>query len=81
MVLKPQPLRVYQGHKQDVLDIAWSRSQFLLSASMDKSVRLWHISMDDCLRVFRCVLAKGEKGRVGVVGTCRHACVRGRGLE
>ena len=53
-VLKAQPLRVYQGHKADVLDVAWSKSQFLLSASMDKSVRLWHISMDDCLRVFRC---------------------------
>ncbi|KAK9791592.1 hypothetical protein WJX73_008422 [Symbiochloris irregularis] len=53
VVLKPQPVRVYQGHKQDVLDIAWSKSQFLLSASMDKTVRLWHFSMNDCLRVFR----------------------------
>ncbi|KAK9850113.1 hypothetical protein WJX84_008956 [Apatococcus fuscideae] len=52
-VLKPQPHRTYRGHRQDVLDICWSRSQFLLSASMDKTVRLWHISMDDCLRVFR----------------------------
>lgn len=52
-VLKAEPVRVYRGHKHDVLDVAWSKSQFLLSASMDKSVRLWHISMDDCLRVFR----------------------------
>lgn len=29
------------------------RPQFLLSASMDKTVRLWHITMDDCLRVFK----------------------------
>ena len=55
-VLKVEPLRVYRGHKHDVLDVAWSKSQFLLSASMDKSVRLWHISMDDCLRIFRCPL-------------------------
>lgn len=27
--------------------------QFLLSSSMDKSVRLWHISMNECLRVFK----------------------------
>lgn len=27
--------------------------QFLLSASMDKTVRLWHVSMDECLRVFK----------------------------
>jgi WD40 repeat protein len=53
LVLRPRPHRSYAGHEADVLDVAWSRSQFLLSASMDKTVRLWHISMDDCLRVFR----------------------------
>ena len=105
------PCRVYRGHKQDVLDLCWSktqvrrlagealgrggawqgrlllltrpaaacvngqtnphaagtraftsqalrralpaRPQFLLSASMDKTVRLWHVSMDECLRVFK----------------------------
>ncbi len=52
-MLRPRPHRSYAGHEADVLDVAWSRSQFLLSASMDKTVRLWHISMDDCLRVFR----------------------------
>jgi WD40 repeat protein len=30
-----------------------AQPQFLLSASMDKTVRLWHISMDECLRVFK----------------------------
>ncbi|KAK9821320.1 hypothetical protein WJX81_001477 [Elliptochloris bilobata] len=53
VVLRPTPHRSYAGHEADILDVAWSRSQFLLSASMDKTVRLWHISMDDCLRVFR----------------------------
>ncbi|KAK9818208.1 hypothetical protein WJX72_008854 [[Myrmecia] bisecta] len=52
-VFKPMPHRAYNGHKQDVLDLCWSKSQFLLSASMDKTVRLWHITMDECLRVFR----------------------------
>lgn len=52
-VLKGQPYRVYQGHKQDVLELCWSKSQFVLSASMDKTVKLWHISMDECLRTFK----------------------------
>lgn len=52
-VLKAQPYRVYQGHKQDVLELCWSKSQFVLSASMDKTVKLWHISMDECLRTFK----------------------------
>ena len=47
-----EPHRTYVGHKADVLDLCWSKSQFLLSSSMDKSVRLWHISMEGCLRVF-----------------------------
>ena len=52
-VLRTQPYRVYQGHKQDVLELCWSKSQFVLSASMDKTVKLWHISMDECLRTFK----------------------------
>ena len=52
-VLRSKPYRVYQGHKQDVLELCWSKSQFVLSASMDKTVKLWHISMDECLRTFK----------------------------
>ena len=54
-VLRARPVRVYRGHKQDILDVAWSKTNFLLSASMDKTVRLWHVSMDECLRVFKYV--------------------------
>ena len=46
------PYREWRGHKRDILDVCWSKSYFLLSASMDRTVRLWHASMDECLRVF-----------------------------
>ena len=49
---KEKPYRIYGGHKADILDLCWSKTQFLLSSSMDKTVRLWHISMNECLRVF-----------------------------
>lgn len=52
-VLNTTPYRLYTGHKKDVLDISWSQSNFLFSASMDKSVRLWHVSVGECLKVFR----------------------------
>ncbi len=52
-VLDPTPYRRYKGHKKDVLDLSWSSSNFLFSASMDKTVRLWHVSVDECLKVFR----------------------------
>ena len=41
------------GHLAPVLDVAWSKSLFLLSSSMDKTVRLWHLSRFECLCYFR----------------------------
>uniref|UniRef100_A0A6G1S8N3 WD repeat-containing protein 44 n=1 Tax=Aceria tosichella TaxID=561515 RepID=A0A6G1S8N3_9ACAR len=43
---------IYQGHTADILDVAWSRNHFLLSSSMDKTVRLWHITRLECLCTF-----------------------------
>lgn len=43
----------YRGHTADVLDICWSKNHFLLSSSMDKTVRLWHVSRVECLCTFR----------------------------
>jgi len=39
----PKPLVVFSGHTSDILDCAWSKNLFLLSASSDKTCRLWHI--------------------------------------
>lgn len=52
-VLKTKPLREYQGHTSSVLDLSWSKNNFLLSSSMDKTVRLWHISRGECLCAFK----------------------------
>ncbi|KAL1536469.1 POC1 centriolar protein A-like [Salvia divinorum] len=46
------PLQRLKGHKADVLDLAWSTSNHLLSSSMDESVRLWRADSDGCLAVF-----------------------------
>ena len=51
-ILKPEPFREYAGHKGDILDLCWSHTDWLLSSSMDKTVRLWYMTMDDCLRIF-----------------------------
>jgi hypothetical protein len=47
------PVRAYAGHTEDVLCLSWSCSGgFLLSGSLDKAVRLWHLSQPGCLREF-----------------------------
>lgn len=51
-VFKPRPIREYYGHTGDILDISWSKNNFLLSSSMDKTVRLWHIERAECLCSF-----------------------------
>ncbi|XP_074556989.1 uncharacterized protein LOC141812944 [Curcuma longa] len=50
--LSDKPLCSFEGHKEDVLDLSWSKSQHLLSSSMDKTVRLWNIETKTCLKLF-----------------------------
>ncbi|CAN1293469.1 WD repeat-containing protein 44 [Linum perenne] len=50
--LTDKPICSFEGHIDDVLDLSWSKSQHLLSSSMDKTVRLWHLSSKTCLKIF-----------------------------
>ncbi|KAL1567142.1 WD repeat-containing protein 44-like [Salvia divinorum] len=50
--LLEKPICSFQGHIDDVLDLSWSKSQQLLSASMDKTVRLWDLTSKSCLKIF-----------------------------
>ncbi|XP_022844506.1 WD repeat-containing protein 44-like isoform X2 [Olea europaea var. sylvestris] len=47
-----KPLHVFQGHMGKILDISWSKNSCLLSSSVDKTVRLWRVGSDQCLKVF-----------------------------
>ncbi|XP_045496427.1 WD repeat-containing protein 44 isoform X2 [Colias croceus] len=49
----PKPFCIYSGHNSDLLDVSWSKNYFILSSSMDKTVRLWHISRGECLCCFQ----------------------------
>lgn len=46
------PVQEFCGHTSDVLDLAWSKSNCLLSSSMDKTVRLWHVDCSNCIDVY-----------------------------
>lgn len=52
-IFEGDPVQTLAGHNGEVLDLAWSGNNFLLSASMDKTVRLWHYSRPDALGIFQ----------------------------
>lgn len=51
-VFRSIPIREFEGHTGEILDLSWSKNGFLLSSSMDKTVRLWHVSRQECLCTF-----------------------------
>ncbi|KAF8534539.1 WD40-repeat-containing domain protein [Trichophaea hybrida] len=52
-VFMSEPIREYHGHTSDILALSWSKNNFLLSSSMDKTVRLWHVTRSECLCCFQ----------------------------
>ncbi|PSR79731.1 WD40-repeat-containing domain protein [Coniella lustricola] len=48
-----RPVREFSGHTNQVIDLSWSKNNFLLSTSMDKTVRLWHVTREECLCQFK----------------------------
>lgn len=52
-IIDSQPVQRYTDHTADVIDLSWSHSCFLLSASVDNSVRLYHHSKSSCLHLFK----------------------------
>ncbi|XP_006652653.1 WD repeat-containing protein 44 [Oryza brachyantha] len=50
--ISEEPLHEFRGHSGDVLDLSWSSDKHLLSASTDKTVRMWEMGCANCIRVY-----------------------------
>ncbi|VEU24302.1 DEKNAAC105613 [Brettanomyces naardenensis] len=51
-VFKPYPIRQFR-HNDTVLAVSWSKNNFLLTSSEDRTVKLWHVERNECLRSFK----------------------------
>ncbi|KAJ6390670.1 hypothetical protein OIU77_024809 [Salix suchowensis] len=50
--ISDKPIHEFFGHCGDVLDLSWSKDRYLLSSSVDKTVRMWKVGCDKCQQVF-----------------------------
>nr|XP_043630651.1 WD repeat-containing protein 44-like [Erigeron canadensis] len=47
-----KPVHEFHGHGGEILSLSWSKKGYLLSSSVDKTVRLWQIGHHECIKVF-----------------------------
>ncbi|KAK6465259.1 WD40-repeat-containing domain protein [Scheffersomyces coipomensis] len=52
-VFHQKPFKVLHGHTKGILTLDWSKNNFLLSGSMDRTAKLWHVERDTCLQTFQ----------------------------
>lgn len=52
-VFHQEPVRVFEGHTSTILSLDWSKNNFLISGSMDRTARLWNIERSGCLETFK----------------------------
>ncbi|RKO97896.1 hypothetical protein CXG81DRAFT_14309, partial [Caulochytrium protostelioides] len=52
-IFYPQPTHTFHGHSEAILELSWSYSNFIATASMDHTVRIWHVNENQCLCVLK----------------------------
>ncbi|KAK1392191.1 WD repeat-containing protein 44 [Heracleum sosnowskyi] len=50
--ISEKPLHEFGGHTGEILDLSWSKNNHLISSSVDKTVHLWKVGYDQCLKAF-----------------------------
>ncbi|QWU86519.1 hypothetical protein CA3LBN_000737 [Candidozyma haemuli] len=52
-VFQQEPYLVFEGHTKSILTLDWSKNNFLISGSMDRTVKLWNVERSECLETFK----------------------------
>ncbi|CCF55498.1 hypothetical protein KAFR_0A00600 [Kazachstania africana CBS 2517] len=79
-VVHPSPFKIFREHKHDVLDMDWSKNNFILTGSMDKTAKLWHPDRKSSLQTYQhtdfvtSVKFHPNDDRFFVTGSLDHKC-------
>lgn len=52
-VFHTTPTRIFKGHNGNIISLDWSKNNFLITGSMDRTAKLWHVDRDECLHTFK----------------------------
>lgn len=52
-VFHSSPVAQFRGHTGLIISLDWSKNNFLLTGSMDKTTKLWHVERSKCLQTFQ----------------------------
>ncbi|KAL7609968.1 hypothetical protein Lser_V15G10059 [Lactuca serriola] len=47
-----KPVHEFHGHGGEILSLSWSRKGYLVSSSVDNTVRMWKVGHNECLKSF-----------------------------
>ncbi|KAK9053067.1 hypothetical protein SSX86_029697 [Deinandra increscens subsp. villosa] len=50
--ISEKPVHEFHGHDGEILSLSWSKKGYLLSSSVDKTVRMWKLGHEECLKIF-----------------------------
>ncbi|KAI7742219.1 hypothetical protein M8C21_032787 [Ambrosia artemisiifolia] len=78
--ISEKPVHEFRGHKGYVLDLSWSKDKFILSSSVDETVRLWRVAMTLVSKSSRTATINSHccgiqsKWKGGVIGSMTGCC-------
>lgn len=51
-VFHNKPVRIFQAHSKAIMALDWSKNNFLISGSVDKTIKIWHVDKPSSLSTF-----------------------------
>jgi len=53
LVFHKKPVKIFKGHSLSIISLDWSKNNFIITGSMDRTAKLWHVDRNECLHTFK----------------------------